>query len=192
MRHTFNKMLSKNKVKVDATLVIPNWKSNLKPILKWMSLIGLYSADEHNKGTCYRCKRIYCWFSYAFILVIESWVAYSSFMRNEKITENYTAKNSSAAMKWSILIDTFNYAIYIVLGTACALILTGPKEWTSLLDSIQKFQSLVNSTNSGRKEAKSIHNLSILLVIYIIISVILSRKLKYKSIKLIIRGFFFL
>lgn len=173
MRRTYNKMLNKNKVKVDAALVIPNWKSNLKPILKWMSLIGLYS-DEHNKGKCYRYKRIYCWFCYAFILVIESWTAYYSFMRNEKLTDNFTAKNSSAAMKWSILIDTFNYAIYIMLGTACALILTGPKEWTSLLDSIQKFQSLANSTNSGRKEAKSIHNLSILLVVYIIISVILS------------------
>jgi len=166
-------MSNKVKVKVVTALVLPNWKSNLKPILKWMSLIGLYS-DDHNTGKYYRCKRIYCCLFFAFILVIESLAAYFSLLNIEKITESLTSKNGSVALKWSIMIDTFNFGIYMVLGTACALILTGPKEWTSLLESIQHFQSHMNSTNFGREEAKSIHNFSILVVAYIIFSVTIS------------------
>lgn len=171
------KMLNKKEVEVDTVFAVQNWKSSLKSILRWMSFIGLYS-DDHNKGKCYSCKRIYCYFFYAIILVIEFWSVYSSLLNIENITESLTAKNSSAALIWSIVIDTFNFAIYLVLGAACALILTGPKEWTSLLDSLQKFQSHANSSQFGKNEAKMIHKLSILAVFYVTFSVMLHREPK--------------
>lgn len=170
-------MLKKTQVKDETSLVVQNWKLSLKSILKWMSLIGLYSGD-HNESKCYRCKRIYCYSFYAFILVIEFWTIYSSFLNIENITESLIAKNNSATLIWSIAIDTSNFTIYLVLGATCALILTGPKEWTLLLDSIQNFQNHWNLSHSGKNEVKMmIHYLSSLAVAYVIFSVQLYKKI---------------
>lgn len=157
---------------------IIDWKLFLSPCLSWMSLSGLYS--ENQKGFGYNSKLVYRSLYFSYVVVIECWSFYFTWLNvDQLVAENFTTdKNSSIAIKWNFLIEQFNLFLFFVLGSFLSMILNGPKQWTSLLESLEIFQSLPNNKFYSALSllpaaGNRIRNISVGAVVYVIISVII-------------------
>ena len=151
-----------------------DWKPCLIPFLSWMSLIGLHS--ENLKGFGFNVNLVFRSLYVSYVVVIESWSIFFCFLNVEKlVAENFTTdKNSSVALKWNFLIEQLNLFIFFVLGSFLSMILNGPKQWASLLKSLQNFQSISKPSALLLPAPENrIRNVSIGVVIYLIISVMI-------------------
>lgn len=163
--------------KDNITVPDSDWKTGLNPMLRWMSMIGIFS-DPKGSSSCYYCKLIYRWIFYIFALAMQFLVTHKSFQNIDSLTIAITEGNSPV-LKWNIMIEAVNLSTYITFGCTFALILRGPKTWTMLVESIQQ-QSSLESTLSRKKDAmKSIRNLSIGSVTFVVISVITLNHLNF-------------
>ena len=186
--------MANNKIQVVVPEVVPSpttkdnisvpysdWKTGLNPILRWMSIIGVFS-DLKESNSYYYCKLIYRWIFFIFALVLQFLVTHNNFQNIDSLTIAITEGNSPV-LKWNIIIEAVNLSTYITFGCTFVLILRGPKTWTMLVESIQQ-QSSLESTLSRNKDAiKSIRNLSIGAVTLVVISVITFKPFKFSFTK---------
>lgn len=154
---------------------IPDWKTGLNPILRWMSIIGIFSDLKESNGYYY-CNLIYRWIFYIFALVMQFlMVTQNCFQNIDTLTIDMTEGRNSTVLKWNILIEAVSFSTYITFGCTCILVLRGPKTWNMLVESVQQHSSMMGDgiSLSAKKDAvKSIRNLSIGAVTFVVVSVI--------------------
>jgi len=172
-----------NKIRVVVPAVVPSsatkdnisvsysdWKTGLTPILRWMNIIGIFSDQKESNGY-YFCKLIYRWIFYIFVLVMQFLDTHNCLQKIDSLTIAMTEGKNSTVLKWNIITEAISFSTYITFGCTFVLILRGPKTWIILVESVQQQASMEGSRK--RDTIKSIRNLSIGAVTFVVISVIL-------------------
>ncbi len=126
------------------------WKLCFQPMLRWMSLIGLYPEKQHPVGFGHVIRR---WTIY-----LASIAVLCGFVVRMLVWEFETTP-------WADFVDASVLAFYVIGINTSNLFLTHPETWKSLVSSFQTHLPYAMGIN------RKLSRLSTLAVVYIVISV---------------------
>lgn len=104
---------------------------NLRCLLRWLSIIGIPLPTN-------RFKSVYRFIILGFVLVIQISLNVHIFLNLENVVSSYTPNASSSTINWNYLIDAVNMGIHTIGTHSAILIITHPKTWKTLIDSLQQ------------------------------------------------------
>ena len=116
-----------------------SFESNLKPLIKWMNLIGIPPPPTDGIPRWpYYLFRI---FAVSVFVVVDVWLVVHIFLNASSVSGAYSIGASSTALAWNFIVDGCNFSLYEIIGYGFLITLTRPETWRNLIMSTNELDN---------------------------------------------------
>lgn len=109
--------------------------SSLDSLRKWMKLIGVPLPPV--TGSFNPFSQFICAIFFTVVLLIHLWLVFHTSFNARTVSVSYSNGISTTASSWNFIIDSINFAMYVISGHVFMLFLTRPKTWKDLINSLK-------------------------------------------------------
>lgn len=153
-----------NKPRVISNIINLNW--SLKPMVRWMNLVGVAPFEAGDTGKSCSLKYIVRVIMFMSVVAIHFCLVIHTFLNARILSTFYVHGVSITTLAWNYIIDNLNLTSYTVVGHVVLFLVT--RSWLDVIDSFKELDKHLAPVVDIYPKCRRV---SIYLIIYVIISV---------------------